>query len=227
LIAVVTCREGDDVLLATARGRCLRCHVIDDQLRVFAGRSSDGVRGIRIAAGDQVIAATVLRHVEATPAERAAYLRVAPWKTSDDEPAAAPEEPTDEISLVPDRIAALAAAEEFILTVTAQGFGKRTSAYEYRVTGRGGQGIENLAAGIDAAVVAVFPVRHEDQVVLITDQGQVIRCPVAQVRITGRRSRGVIVFRLADGEQVVSCFPVVGEDSGEEPGAEDSAEATA
>jgi DNA gyrase subunit A len=221
LIAVVTCREGDDVLLATARGRCLRCHVTDDQLRVFAGRSSDGVRGIRLAAGDQVIAATVLRHVEATPAERVAYLRVAPWKTGDDEPAAAPEEPTDEISLAPERIAELAGAEEFILTVTAQGFGKRTSAYEYRVTGRGGQGIENLAAGVEASVVAVFPVRNEDQVVLITDQGQVIRCPVGQVRITGRRSRGVIVFRTAEDEHVVSCFPVVGEESGADEGGPD------
>jgi DNA gyrase subunit A len=223
LIAVVTCREGDDVLLATEKGRALRFHLTEDSLRVFAGRSSDGVRGIRLGGGDAVIAASVLRHVEATPAERAAYLRLAPWKTADDETDAAPEpdEPTEAISLSPERIAELAAAEEFILTVTAQGFGKRSSAYDYRVTGRGGQGIANLAAnlvaGLDAAVVAVFPVRQDDQVVLITDQGQVIRCPVSQVRITGRRSRGVIVFRLGDGEQVVSCFPVVGEDSAEEP----------
>ena len=214
LIGVVTCREGDDVLLATARGRALRFHVIEDQLRVFAGRSSDGVRGVRLASGDQVIAATVLRHFEASPAERAAYLRAAPWKGSDDEPPPAQDEAADEISLTAERIGELAAAEEFILTVTAQGFGKRTSAYEYRVTGRGGQGIENLGAGVEASVVAVFPVGADDQVVLITDQGQVIRCPVAQVRITGRRSRGVIVFRLGEGEQVVSCFPVVGEDSG-------------
>jgi DNA gyrase subunit A len=223
LIAVVTCREGDDVLLATARGRTLRFHMTEDAIRIFAGRSSDGVRGIRLAAGDEVIAATVLRHVEATPAERDAYLRAAPWKTGDEEAEEtaddADAEASEVVSLAPERMAELQAAEEFMLTVTAQGFGKRSSAYDYRVTGRGGQGIANLAAGVLAAVVAVFPVGQDDQVVLITDQGQMIRCPVAQVRITGRRSRGVIVFRLGDGEQVVSCFPVVGE----EPGADEAA----
>ncbi len=216
LIAVVTCREGDDVLLATARGRALRFHLTEESLRVFAGRSSDGVRGIRLAEGDAVIAASVLRHVEASAEERAAYLRNAPWKSGDDEPMAADEEAA-EVAISAGRIAELAATEEFILTVTDQGYGKRSSAYDYRVTGRGGQGIENLAPGAEARAVALFPVGGDDQVVLVTDQGQVIRCPVHQVRITGRRSRGVIVFRLAEGERVVSCFPVVGE----EPSADD------
>jgi DNA gyrase subunit A len=217
LIAVATCREGDDVLLATARGKALRFHLTDDSLRVFAGRSSDGVRGIRLATGDAVIAASVLRHVEASPEERAAYLRVAPWKTGDEEPAP-PEETAAEIAIAPERVAQLADAEEFILTLTAHGLGKRSSAYEFRVTARGGQGIENLAPGQATEVVAAFPVTSDDQIMLITDQGQVIRCPVDQVRIMGRRSRGVIVFRLADGERVVSCFPVLGDEAAEEDG---------
>jgi DNA gyrase subunit A len=216
LIAVATCRDGDDVLLATARGRALRFHLTDDTLRVFAGRSSDGVRGIRLATGDAVIAASILRHVEASAEERAAYLRAAPWKTADDEVAPS-DEATADVAISAERVAQLQETEEFILTLTAHGSGKRSSAYEYRVTGRGGQGIENLGPQQDAQVVAAFPAAPDDQIMLITDQGQVIRCPVAQVRITGRRSRGVIVFRLADGEHVVSCFPVVGEEASEAP----------
>jgi DNA gyrase subunit A len=222
LIGVVTCREGDDILLGSRKGRVLRFQITDDALRVFAGRSSDGVRGIKLASDDRLIAATVLRHVEATPAERAAYLKVAPWKGADDTeevaPEAAPDETTETVTLRPERVAELAATEEFILTVTEGGMGKRSSAYDYRVTGRGGQGIENLGAGQVATVAAVFPVTGDDQVVLVTDGGQLIRCPVGGVRITGRRSRGVILFRAREAERVVSVFPVLGDEAGDEAG---------
>jgi DNA gyrase subunit A len=214
---VVTCREGDDILLASRKGRVLRFQITDDSLRVFAGRSSDGVRGIKLASDDRLIAASVLRHVEATPAERAAYLKVAAWKGADDTeeaaPEAAPDETTETVTLRPERIAELAATEEFILTVTEGGMGKRSSAYDYRVTGRGGQGIENLGAGQVATVAAVFPVTGDGQVVLVTDGGQLIRCPVGGVRITGRRSRGVILFRAREAERVVSVFPVLGDEA--------------
>ena len=217
LIGVVTCREGDDILLGSRKGRVLRFQITDDALRVFAGRSSDGVRGIKLASDDRLIAASVLRHVEATPAERAAYLKVAPWKGADDTddatPEAAPDETTETVTLRPERVAELAATEEFILTVTEGGMGKRSSAYDYRVTGRGGQGIENLGAGQAATVAAVFPVTGDDQVVLVTDGGQLIRCPVGGVRITGRRSRGVILFRARESERVVSVFPVLGDEA--------------
>ena len=217
LIGVVTCREGDDILLASRKGRVLRFQITDDSLRVFAGRSSDGVRGIKLASDDRLIAASVLRHVEATPAERAAYLKVAAWKGADDTeeaaPEAAPDETTETVTLRPERIAELAATEEFILTVTEGGMGKRSSAYDYRVTGRGGQGIENLGAGQVATVAAVFPVTGDGQVVLVTDGGQLIRCPVGGVRITGRRSRGVILFRAREAERVVSVFPVLGDEA--------------
>jgi DNA gyrase subunit A len=211
LIAVVTCRDGEDILLATRRGRALRFQLAEQQLRVFSGRSSDGVRGIKLGTGDALIAATTLTHVDASSAERAAYLRVAPWKTGDEDEAPS-EEATEAVTLSAERVAELAAAEEFILTVTETGMGKRSSAYDYRVTGRGGQGIENLGAGQVAQVAAVFPVKSDDQVVLVTDGGQLIRCPVSGVRITGRRSRGVILFRAREDERVVSVFPVLGDD---------------
>jgi DNA gyrase subunit A len=211
LIAVVTCRDGDDILLATRRGRALRFQLAEQQLRVFSGRSSDGVRGIKLGTGDALIAATTLTHVDASAAERTAYLKAAPWKTGDEDEAPS-DEATEAVTLSAERVAELAAAEEFILTVTETGMGKRSSAYDYRVTGRGGQGIENLGAGQVARVAAVFPVKPDDQVVLVTDGGQLIRCPVAGVRITGRRSRGVILFRAREDERVVSVFPVMGDD---------------
>jgi DNA gyrase subunit A len=211
LIAVVTCRDGDDILLATRRGRALRFQLAEQQLRVFSGRSSDGVRGIKLGTGDALIAATTLTHVDASAAERTAYLKAAPWKTGDEDEAPS-DEATEAVTLSAERMAELAAAEEFILTVTETGMGKRSSAYDYRVTGRGGQGIENLGAGQVARVAAVFPVKPDDQVVLVTDGGQLIRCPVAGVRITGRRSRGVILFRAREDERVVSVFPVLGDD---------------
>ena len=216
LIGVATCREGDDVFLATRLGRCLRFQIADDSLRVFSGRDSSGVRGIRLAPGDEVIGLSVLRHIEASAAERAAYLKGAAARRrsqgEDVDPSAIPDEEEAEASLSPERVAELEASEEILLTVTDAGFGKRSSAYLYRVTGRGGQGIANIALGggrKGSAVVASFPVRPGDGVMLVTSAGQLIRVPADQVRVTGRASMGVTVLRVANGERVTSVFPVI------------------
>ena len=212
MIGVATCREGDDVFLATELGRCIRFQITDDTLRVFTGRDSSGVRGIRLQSGDRVISLSVLRHVEARVEERAAYLKTARRRGGDDEPnGIADEEQVEEIRLGAERLADLEAAEEILLTVTDGGFGKRSSAYEYRVSGRGGQGIANitLSARNGASVVASFPVRPGDGVMLVTDEGRLIRVPSDQVRVTGRSSMGVTLFRLGETERVSSVFPIL------------------
>ncbi len=223
LIGVATCREGDDVFLATKRGRCIRFQIVEESLRVFAGRDSSGVRGMRLSPGDEVMSLSVLRHVDATVAERLAYLKLAAARrrgngaTEDDSDTATVETPEAEDEAVPeealseDRFAALAEAEELMLTVTDNGFGKRSSAYEYRVTGRGGSGIGNitLSARTGTSVAASFPVRAGDDVMLVTDAGRLIRVPGDQVRITGRQVMGVMLFRLDAKEQVTAVFPVL------------------
>jgi DNA gyrase subunit A len=225
LIGVATCHDGDDVLLATRKGRCIRFQLSDDTVRVFAGRDSSGVRGIRLLGGDQVISLTVLRHVEASIPEREAYLKIANARRrsngdDDGEATSESEEAVADVTLAPDRFAELELNEEFLLTVTDMGFGKRTSSYEYRVSGRGGQGIANitLAPRNGTAVVATFPVRQGDDVMLVTDAGRLIRVPADQVRITGRQAMGVTLFRVNADEHVTSVFPVV-EDAGDENGA--------
>ena len=226
LIGVATCREGDDVLLATRKGRCIRFQLSDDQVRVFAGRDSSGVRGIKLLNGDEVISLSVLRHVQASPEERIAYLRQANAKRrgNGEAEAEAPAEPdgeddVPEVTLSPERFAEMEATEEMLLTVTDMGFGKRTSAYEYRVTGRGGQGIGNitLAPRNGKTVVATFPVRQGDDIMMVTDAGRLIRVPVDQVRTTGRQAMGVTLFRVDKGEHVTSVFTVL-EDEAEENG---------
>jgi DNA gyrase subunit A len=222
LIGVATCREGDDVMLATRRGRCIRFQAESGELRVFAGRDSSGVRGIRLLGDDAVIALAVLRHVEATPEERVAFLRHAAQRRREEgaEPngigngtaaAEEAEEAVEAVTLSPERIRDLGEAEEELLTVTDRGFGKRSSAYEYRVTGRGGQGITNitLTPRTGREVVATFAVRAGDDVMLVTDGGRLIRLPGDQVRVTGRSAQGVTLLRLGEGERVTSCFPVM------------------
>ena len=230
LIGVATCREGDDVLLATKLGRCIRFQLTDETVRVFAGRDSSGVRGIRLLGKDAVISLSVLRHVEAGIEEREAYVRQAnARRRATGEGEAEPtspvegEEASTEITLSPERISELEAAEELLLTVTDAGFGKRTTSYEYRVTGRGGQGIANisLAPRNGRAVVATFPVRPGDDVMLATDTGRLIRVPADQVRITGRQAMGVMLFRVNAGEHVTSVFPVV-EDETDDNGGPDA-----
>jgi DNA gyrase subunit A len=228
LVGVSTCREGDDVMLATRGGKCIRFPADADTLRVFAGRDSTGVRGIKLAQGDAVIALSVLRHVEATTEERAAYLKAAAQRRrAADEEAETPvvaeveaEEAVAEITLSPERFEALAEAEEILLTVTDAGFGKRSSAHEYRVTGRGGQGIAGivLSARTGRDVVATFPVRPGDDIMLVTNGGQLIRLKADDVRLTGRMAMGVTLMRPAEGERVISCFPVADEGGDEEAG---------
>jgi DNA gyrase subunit A len=226
IVGVALCTSADDVLLTTALGRCIRFAA--DEVRVFAGRDSTGVRGVRLASGDSVISMAVLRAVEATPAERAAYLKHASAvraaagaeegevqaSAEDDEEVSAGEDAT----LSVERIAALGGAEEFVLTVSSEGFGKRTSAYDYRRTGRGGQGlIAHDLSRRGGRLVASFPVEDSDEILLVTDQGQLIRVPVAQVRIAGRNTQGVTIFRTAEDEHVVSVERLEGdgEDAGE------------
>jgi DNA gyrase subunit A len=223
LIGVATCREGDDVMLATRNGRCIRFQAESDQLRVFAGRDSSGVRGIKLINGDAVISLAVLRHAEATQDERATYLRHSAQKrrAAGEEVASEAEAASEEVEEVsgtvqpvpPERLAEMEAAEEILVVVTDRGFGKRTSAYEYRVTGRGGQGIANinLTPRTGREVVATFAVRDGDGVMLVTDGGRLIRLPADQIRITGRGAMGVTLLRLGDSERVTSCFPVVEE----------------
>lgn len=227
LVGVQTCREGDDILLATRLGRAIRFTAEEGVLRVFAGRDSTGVRGIKLVGkGDAVIALSVLRNVPATPGERTAYLKFAAAKRRAQGEAAgeAPEEAGDsaagaeegedsaeEVALSAERAEDLEQAEEILLVVTDTGFGKRSSAYEYRRSGRGGQGIASipLGRGKGHAVVATFPVRPGDDVMLVTDNGRLIRLPADQVRVMGRQAAGVTLFRLDKGEAVTSCFPVV------------------
>jgi DNA gyrase subunit A len=225
LIGVATCRDGDDVMLATERGRCIRFQIHEDNLRVFAGRDSAGVRGIRLAVGDRVIGLSVLRHVEATPDERAAYLKRS--RAGDAEAVAEVEAEGDatnaEFVLPDDKYRSMGEAEQMLLTVTDGGFGKRSSAYDYRVTGRGGQGIANitLARRNGTAVVATFPVQPGDDLMLVTTSARLIRVPGDQIRVTGRQAMGVTLVRLSEAETVTSVFPVMEEPT--EPEAADTA----
>ena len=210
IIGVGLCTTANDVLLTTALGRAIRFEVGD--VRVFAGRDSTGVRGIRLADGDQVLSMAILHGVDATPAERAAYLKYERARlraeNADDEDVSAPAEDEEEVGeaeLTPERIVELQAAEEFILTLSSEGIGKRTSAYDFRRTGRGGQGL--LAQDLTrkgGRLVASFPVDQADEILLVTDAGQLIRCPVSGIRIAARNTQGVIVFRTAQDEHVVS-----------------------
>ncbi|MCB5943428.1 DNA gyrase subunit A [Acidocella sp. KAb 2-4] len=212
LIGVATCRDGDDVFLATKLGRCIRFQITDETLRVFSGRDSTGVRGIKLGAGDEVMSLSVLRHVEAGVEERAAFLKQRRSAEEEGEAPAEAEEAVADVTLSEERLRELADGEEVILTVTDSGFGKRSSAYEYRATGRGGQGIANITLNArrnGTAVAASFAVRPGDDIMLVTDGGRLIRVPVDQIRITGRAAMGVTLFRLDEDERVTSVFPVL------------------
>ena len=213
MVGVALCRPDQDILLTTALARCIRFAV--DEVRVFKGRESTGVRGVRLAANDQVISMAVLNGVEATPAERVAYLRhertlqaAESGEPVEPSAAAADEEEeagADQVTLSQERIAALGAAEQHVLTLADTGLGKRTSSYEYRRTGRGGSGfIAHDLSRKGGKLVASFPVENGDEILLVTDGGQLIRVPVGRIRIAGRNTQGVIIFRTADGERVVS-----------------------
>jgi len=219
IVDVQICTERDDVLLTAAGGQCIRFPVPD--VRVFTGRTSMGVRGIALAEADRLISLAILRHVETTSDERSAYLkmrRAVAGEATTEEPVEAEGEETvnDSIQLSQERYAELSAAEQVVLTVSVNGFGKRTSSYEYRTTGRGGKGIVAMSVNNrNGNLVASFPVEDADQIMLVTDKGQLIRCPVADIRVAGRSTQGVIVFDTAEDEHVVSVEHIPEEENGE------------
>ena len=216
LISVQPCSEKNDVLLTTRDGKAIRFGVSD--VRIFRSRGSMGVRGIKLINGDAVVGMSILVRVEhevpkaAEISEREIYLKQTSYlrRSTITEQAGEVEKP--EIMLSDERLAYLGGAEEFILTVTEKGIGKRTSAYEYRTSNRGGQGVWNIdVTERSGQVVAGFPVNNSDQIMLVTDSGQLIRCLVDEIGITGRRTQGVWIFRVEDGEKVVSVS-LIGDD---------------
>jgi DNA gyrase subunit A len=236
IIGVALCQASDHVLLTSALGRCIRFPV--DDVRVFAGRESTGVRGLRLADGDTVISMAILRAVAASPDERAAYLKHANavraaasagdnGDNGDADDTGPPEDDDEngadpQVSLSLERIAELGAAEQFVLTVSSEGFGKRTSAYDYRRSGRGGQGlIAHDLTKRGGRLVASFPVEDADEILLVSDQGQLIRVPVDQIRIAARNTQGVTIFRKAEDEHVVSVERIEGDGGGEDDGEAD------
>jgi DNA gyrase subunit A len=206
IVDVATCSEADDVLLTTALGQCIRFSV--DEVRVFKGRDSTGVRGINLGSDDRVISLTILRHAAATSDERVAYLkmrRAMNGEIGPDEALDTEAEENSGFALPNDRYITMSAQEQFVLTISENGYGKRTSSFEYRVTGRGGKGIVAMAVNDrNGHLVSSFPVEETDQIMLVTDGGQLIRCPVNGIRVAGRGTQGVIVFNTAEGEKVVS-----------------------
>jgi DNA gyrase subunit A len=222
IVQVAISKPDQDVLLTTAHGQCIRFH-IKEEVRLFKGRDSTGVRGIRLEDGDRVISMAILEHTDIPLEERNAFLKqaaavrraegadddAAPEADGDDETAAGSD------ALTPERYAEMSAREQFILTVSERGFGKRTSSYAYRVSGRGGKGITAMSVNDKiGSLIASFPIEETDQIMLVTDQGKLIRCPVHDVRITGRSAGGVRVFKTDDAEKVVSVERIPDDSSG-------------
>ncbi len=228
IIDVAICSVKDDVLLTSASGQCIRFSAED--VRLFKGRDSDGVRGIRLAEGNTLISMAILHHVEATPAERAAYTKHATGlrralNADEADVVAEPEVDAEaeaiegDATLTPERIAELAATEQFVLTISERGYGKRSSSYDYRISGRGGKGIAAMVVNErNGALIASFPIEATDQLMLVTDGGQLIRCPVKDVRIAGRNTQGVRVFKTDSTEKVVSVERIRDDGTGEAEG---------
>jgi DNA gyrase subunit A len=228
IVGVGVCNEQQDVLLTSRDGQAIRFPAID--VRVFKGRESPGVRGIKLGKGDEVISMAILGHIEAEAAERAAYVRQANMIRRGGVDVQEPEIDAEEnggeaVVLTPERYAELSAHEEFVLTVSENGYGKRTSAYEYRISGRGGKGIIAMVVNQrNGKLLASFPVEESDQIMLVTDGGQLIRVPVQDISVMGRSTQGVIVFSTAEGERVVSVEHIPDENGAEEEGPEGGAE---
>jgi DNA gyrase subunit A len=218
IAGVEICSENDDVFLTTAQGQCIRFAVAD--LRVFMSRGSTGVRGIKLGEKDTVISMSIIRHVEATADERSAYIKMSRAVAGEEvESTPSDEESTADVSISQERYAEMGAAEQMILTVSANGYGKRTSSYEYRITNRGGKGITAMIVNErNGPLVASFPVEGSDELMLVTDGGQLIRCPVEGIRTTGRNAQGVRLIDTADDEHVVSVERISEEEGN---GAED------
>jgi DNA gyrase subunit A len=228
IVRVAICRPDENVLLTTAAGRCIRFPVED--VRVFQGRNSTGVRGIRLEGDDEVISMAILLHAEASPEERAAYLKqaLAVRRTQGADVAEGAPEPDAEaesadgsVELTPQRYAELGALEQFVLTVSERGFGKRSSSYDYRISGRGGKGIVAMIVNErNGRLVASFAVEESDQIMLVTDGGKLIRCPVDDVRIAARNTQGVRIFKTEESEKVVSVERVPEDGNGNGEGAQ-------
>jgi len=225
LINVALCTEDNDVMLAAKSGKCIRFPVTD--VRVFVGRNSTGVRGIKLLGDDEVISMSILKHISANADERDEYLRISSAMKR-----MAQEEGTDVYTspeqtgllnlLTAEKFKEMEEREEFILTVTVTGYGKRSSSYEYRVTGRGGQGIANMEMSPrNKEVISSFPIENDNQIMMVTDGGKLIRMPVEDIRIAGRKTQGVILFRTAEDERVVSVT-WLNADEGDEEDLEDS-----
>ena len=224
IVDVAICTEKDDVLLTSAGGQCIRFAV--PEVRVFTGRTSMGVRGIALDKDDKLISLSILGHIGASSEERAAYLKRANAVRRggvEEEAVADGEEPVAAIELGEQRYVEMSAAEQFVLTLSERGYGKRSSSYEYRITGRGGKGIvamdiwekkggEFVLKPKIGQLVASFPIEETDQVMLVTDQGKLIRTPVSGIRIAGRSTQGVIVLNTAEDEHVVSVERLTEED---------------
>ena len=211
IVGVELCTENDDVLLTNNAGRCIRFPVTD--VRVFRSRNSTGVRGIKLGKDEKVISLSILMHSDASPAERNSYLKQAAMfrratdETDEDVNDTELEETSEEAVLSPERYAAMGAQEQFLLTVSENGYGKRSSAYEYRVSGRGGKGIIAMTVtDRNGPLVASFPIKETDQIMLVTDSGTLIRCPVNDVRVAGRNTQGVTIFKTDEDAHVVSVI---------------------
>ena len=229
ILGVWTCTESEDVLLTANSGQCIRFPVSD--VRVFAGRNSVGVRGISLGEHDRVISMAILRHVEASPAERAAYLKQAAAERratngDDEEIALTNEDVGEETTLPTERYEELKGQEQLVLTVSELGYGKRSSSYDFRLTGRGGKGIRATDVSKRDEIgelVAAFPVDRDDEIMLVSDGGQVIRVPVEGIRLASRATKGVTIFNTAVGEKVVSVERI-SEPQGDEAEDGDAAE---
>jgi DNA gyrase subunit A len=238
IVSVAIATPKDDVLLTTANGQCIR-FLIGEEVRLFAGRASDGVRGIRLEDGDHVISMAILNHLDVTAEERSAYLKQASALRraeggegdGDEAGSVALDDSEEAVSgsadLTPERFAEMAAAEQFVLTVSERGFGKRSSSYEYRTSGRGGKGIGAMVVNDrNGQLNASFPISANDQIMLVTDGGQLIRCPVHDVRIAGRNTQGVRIFKTDSTEKVVSVERISEDQSGDEASGDEGGEAT-
>ncbi len=225
IVHVAICTPHDDVQLTTSIGQCIRFPATD--VRVFKGRDSTGVRGIRLDKDAEVISMSILNHVEASPAERSAYvkhaaaLRRAQTGEEGDEPvefeAEVDDDEAGDAELSSERFAELSGREQFVLTISEHGFGKRSSAYEYRVSGRGGKGIAAMVVNErNGPLVASFPIEDGDQIMLVTDAGKLIRCPIDDIRIASRNTQGVRIFRTDKNERVVSVERISEEALGED-----------
>jgi len=209
LINVRICNEDEDVLLAAKSGKCIRFPVTE--VRVFVGRNSTGVRGIKLGAKDEVVSMSILKHSDATSEQRDEYLKISSAmkriqaERGDGCDVSVADTGIEMTVLNEEMFAQMKENEQFILSVTTTGYGKRSSSYEYRVTGRGGQGIANMEMSArNKEIASSFPIEDDNQIMMVTDAGKLIRMPVEDIRIAGRKTQGVILFRTADDEKVVS-----------------------